>query len=495
MTRAWLEVRGLDVDTPEGRPLLRGLRLSLGDEAVAVVGRNGVGKSTLLGLLAGRTPDPAVVRRGRVVLVPQEPDVAGLARAAALVDRPGWRRGAAEAGLRDLAELMAGTPSRGELRKVALLAAFVEEPDVLLLDEPTDDLDAVGLAWLLRQVRTWRRGLMVVSHDAALLSCFQDFFVMAESGCRCVSGGLAALDAALAQEQRDREARYVSHLHQLAAREAHDLVVRRRRARKKVLGRLHELKRCTSRMRLNTKRSGAQVSQARVAKVRDDRIGAVRRWARATRRALRVELPLELGVPTLGLGDGAPVVSLEGVTVVRGGVTVLRGLDLRVGRERLAVTGPNGAGKSTLLEVMTGQLQPDLGRARTANDRVGYIDQGAVSWRCDESLITRLSEAGPAATADGVAGVVVAHRFPLALATRPMRSLSPGERTRAALICLFERRPAVELLVLDEPTNGLDRVAVAALVDALRRWPGGLVVASHDAAFVAAVGVERVVAM
>ena len=118
-----------------------------------------------------------------------------------------------------------------------------------------------------------------------------------------------------------------------------------------------------------------------------------------------------------------------------------------------------------------------------------------MSWRCDESLITRLSEAGPAATADGVAGVVVAHRFPLALATRPMRSLSPGERTRAALICLFERRPAVELLVLDEPTNGLDRVAVAALVDALRRWPGGLVVASHDAAFVAAVGVERVVAM
>ena len=84
--------------------------------------------------------------------------------------------------------------------------------------------------------------------------------------------------------------------------------------------------------------------------------------------------------------------------------------------------------------------------------------------------------------------MVVAHRFPLGLAGRPLGELSPGERTRAALIALFDR-PGLELLVLDEPTGGLDLVGVHALQEALRAWTGGLVVASHDRRFLEAVGV------
>ena len=83
--------------------------------------------------------------------------------------------------------------------------------------------------------------------------------------------------------------------------------------------------------------------------------------------------------------------------------------------------------------------------------------------------------------------LLVAHKFPLGLAERPLRSLSPGERTRAALICLFQRSPAVELLVLDEPTFSLDLVGQRALTNALKAWPGGLLVASHDRAFLAAI--------
>ena len=84
----------------------------------------------------------------------------------------------------------------------------------------------------------------------------------------------------------------------------------------------------------------------------------------------------------------------------------------------------------------------------------------------------------------------MAHKFPLALGDRPLRSLSPGERARAALICLFRRAPPIEVLILDEPTYSLDLVGQRAMTEALRAWPGGLVVASHDRAFLSAIGAD-----
>ena len=83
------------------------------------------------------------------------------------------------------------------------------------------------------------------------------------------------------------------------------------------------------------------------------------------------------------------------------------------------------------------------------------------------------------------------HRFPFALAQRPIKSLSPGERVRAALICLYHRWPAIELLVLDEPTFGLDFVGLSALREALKSWPGATVIVSHDRDFIESIGVRH----
>lgn len=83
------------------------------------------------------------------------------------------------------------------------------------------------------------------------------------------------------------------------------------------------------------------------------------------------------------------------------------------------------------------------------------------------------------------------HRFPFALAQRPIKSLSPGERVRAALICLYHRCPAIELLVLNEPTFGLDFVGLSALREALKSWPGATVVVSHDRDFIESIGVRH----
>ena len=197
--------------------------------------------------------------------------------------------------------------------------------------------------------------------------------------------------------------------------------------------------------------------------------------------ALRVDLPLQAVLPELP-SRPRPVSRLSRVAEVVEGRELYRDLGLELGRRRIAIVGPNGAGKSTLLQTLTGNRQPTDGHVELDVTRIGYISQNAANWYLNESLVERLSGAGR----DGLeraASILRAHRFPLALASRPLAQLSPGERLRAALIWLFQRRPPVELLVLDEPTDHLDFVGFAALQSVLNAWPGGLVVAGHDEEF------------
>jgi ATPase subunit of ABC transporter with duplicated ATPase domains len=498
MHASLVEINNLSVETAEGRPLFRELSLRLGREKVALVGRNGVGKTTLLRILAGEAEASpgALVSRTAPVFVRQDPTAEESAAALAWLlareaEDPSLARELAPVGLPPLAALVGARHSRGEARKLLLLAAKLSRGELLLLDEPTEGLDEAGLAWLCAWLQAWDRGAIVVSHHRGLLRRFDDFFVVAEAGCSHVSGGLAALERRLAEEGEARERQYVRNLNALDAEERRDETIRRRRERKKNVGRLHELDRCTSRMRLNMKRSHAQVTQARAARVREDRIAATRAWARATRRALAVTLPLELAVPELAEADGRPAVTLADVGVRIGERSLFAGVDLGLQRERLAIVGPNGAGKTTLLNVMSGARRPTSGAASRRSERIGTITQGASDWIADDSLVERLQEQSHGSLAD-VAALLMTHRFPLALAERPLRSLSPGERVRAALICLFNKTPTVELLILDEPSDGLDLVGVAALQRALRAWPGGLVIASHDRELLDGVGVDRV---
>ena len=189
--------------------------------------------------------------------------------------------------------------------------------------------------------------------------------------------------------------------------------------------------------------------------------------------------------------DAREVLVLSGVSAHAAGRVLVAPLDLRLGRQRVGVVGPNGAGKTTLLEIMRGRRAPAAGSIVRDLPRLGAIEQGAADWMLDDSLLSLLILQGD--TVDDSARRLVAHGFPLALADRALRSLSPGERTRAALIALFRRSPPVELLVLDEPTFSLDLVGQRALTRALGAWPGGLVVASHDRAFLVAIGTEALI--
>jgi ATPase subunit of ABC transporter with duplicated ATPase domains len=455
-----LHARDLTLLTPGGRPLFRDLTLLLdrGDRA-ALVGRNGVGKSSLLHVLAGEAEADRgqVTCHGERILVPQS------------LETP-----------LDTGE------SPGELRRRWLQDAIDAEPDLLLLDEPTHDLDQAGLEWLSTALGGFRRALLLVSHDRRLLRDFHDFFVVSETGCHHFGGSFDALLEALGREQEQQERRHVSQLRRLDAREEHGYLVQQRARRQKNVGRIRELKRRPARALLNSKRSYAQESQTRRALIQQDRIAAARGWAQATRRALAVDLPLEPALPRLPPASSHPLVRLQHVSASVGERCLFAGVSLELERQRLAVTGPNGSGKSTLLELMAGVRAPQRGLVSSDVGRIGYVAQNSVNWRLDESVLSQL--VGHAhVSAEQAAQAIRSHKFPFALAERPLSSLSPGERLRAALICLFQRSEPPELLILDEPTSHLDLLGYGALQALLASWPGGLIVASHDREFLDAI--------
>ncbi|HKO47813.1 MAG TPA: ATP-binding cassette domain-containing protein [Polyangiaceae bacterium] len=459
---ALLELSAVSVRAPGGRALFDRLSLRIEHEHVALVGRNGVGKSTLLAILAGIAEPEA----GRVLA-------------------------------RGLRHFVAQTDERteplslGELRCAALRNARDSGAELLLLDEPSEHLDDGAVAWLRGWLGSWRGGLIVASHDRRLLADFRHFFVISEAGCRYFFGTLAELDAELEREHHESEQRYLGNLRRLAAKEEHTLHIARRKARKKRYGRTRELDRGSPKILLNQKRDHAQVSHGRLAKLREERLASLRSWTQSTRRALNVNLSLDLPVPALPVEVDPDLLMLRGVSASVGARRLFESLDLHLGRERVAVVGPNGSGKTTLLEIGLGRHAPSAGFARRKLSKIGSIEQGAANWLLDDSLLAQLNRV--CASPEIAAQRLAAHRFPLALGQRPLRSLSPGERMRAALIYLFARTPALELLILDEPTFGLDLLGQRALTRALRAWPGGLLVCSHNREFLAEIAVDRVI--
>ncbi|NQZ12151.1 MAG: ABC-F family ATP-binding cassette domain-containing protein [Algicola sp.] len=496
-----LSINHLDVDTLGGRALFRDLNLSMGFEQMALIGRNGVGKTTLLETIAAAEQasggqvrcysEPLLVAQTLSSEQPPADHVAELFFGLDLFKLNIDAR-LSEIGLPPYNDLLTRQGfSRGELRKLHLLNVLLRQPDLLLLDEPGEDLDDLGFNWLCSWLGQWQKGLIIISHDPRLLGLFSSFCLISESGCRYFNTRFDQLETLLEDENTRQQKQYLRQINQLTAQEAHNRQVNCRRQQKKNQGRLREIGRATPKVRLNSKRGYAQQSQAKVAKIRQDRIAAVRTLVKDSRRALDVVLPMELVLPELPPMDGSLTVDLENISKAG----LFSDLTLKVKRERIAIVGPNGSGKSTLLNIVMQNIAADEGTVAVRRDKVGYIAQGGSNWMLTQSLVEHMLHLSQDMTPQRVMELLIAFKFPLALAERSMRSLTPGERARAALLCLMVKQPCVECLVLDEPSNGLDFLAAKALQQSLKAWTGGFIIAGHDRAFFEAIGVDRVISL
>jgi ATPase subunit of ABC transporter with duplicated ATPase domains len=460
--------------------VLRGVSLTVrpGDR-IGVVGPNGIGKTTLLRILAGlEAPDAGSVRRSPPALevgyLAQVPDprpsetlLELLARqtGVAVAERDfeaRARTACADAGLRLTLDTQLEALSGGEAARVALASLLLSRFDVYLLDEPTNSLDARGLDRLDRFVERLRGGLVVVSHDRAFLDRTVNRILEfeAETGkTREFAGAWTEYEEARERERSRHEAAYA------------DYDAERRRFERLL---------------------GVRRTQARSAGATADRRGTnalrskVRQAERRLDRLERVDKPWSPWRLQLDFGHGPRggdvAVALAGAVVEHPGFR-LGPIDLEVrAGERLLVEGDNGSGKTTLVRALLGAQPLAAGRRIVGPETiVGEIDQR----RAQFELAVPLAEpfAASVGLPVGTARTLLA-AFGLGAdeLSRPARSLSPGEKTRASLAAAAAR--SVNCLVLDEPTNHLDLEAIEELESALERFAGAILLVSHDRRFV-----------
>jgi len=507
--------------TADGHTLFSDLSLAFGRERTGVVGRNGVGKTTLLRLIAGLSEpvDGTVMRAGRVGFLQQAvgspadaavPDALGVAGGLQTIARVlagiGTADDLAEADwtLEDriadaLAEVgLAGLDPRrsirslsgGEQTRLRLAALLLDTPDLLVLDEPTNHLDREGRAIVAGVLERWKGGAVVVSHDRSLLRHMDRIVELSSLGAAVYGGGYdlyaerKAAERAAAEQGLEAAEWDVGRV----ARETRRAV--EKKARRDKAGRAFAARKSEPKILL-----GAMAERAENSGARENRL-AQRRAAEAVLTGARERVErvraLDIPLPSTGLASGRTVVSLADATWdAPDGRRIVGPVSLRLtGPERVAVAGPNGAGKTTLLRLLSGDLTPSSGRVeRTA--QAALLDQEAALLRPDETLIEAYRRLNPAATANAAHAALARFLFRNAAAQRVVGTLSGGERLRAGLACVMTGERPPQLLILDEPTNHLDLESIAAVEAALSAWDGALVVVSHDEDFLAAVGVGR----
>jgi ATPase subunit of ABC transporter with duplicated ATPase domains len=488
-------------------------RIGAGDR-VGLVGRNGAGKTTLTRILAGegapaggtvqrtgtfgylpqdpRTGDPEVLARDRILsargldavvrrlreaeagMGSDDPDVRDRAmrryeKADAALHAAGGYAAEAEAaqiaaslGIEDR---LLGQPLRtlsgGQRRRVELARILFSGAETLLLDEPTNHLDADSILWLREFLRTYKGGLVVISHDVDLLDACVNKVLHLDANRAVVDVYNLGWSAYLAQRETDERRRKRERMN--AERKAQTLIDQANKMRAKA-----------------TKAQAAQSMLKRAERMMQGVEGE-----RQADRVARIAFPKPAPC-------GKTPLTASGLSKSYGSLEVFTDVDLAIDRgSRVVVLGLNGAGKTTLLRILGGVDAPDTGLVVPGHGlKIGYYAQEHETLDTGRTVLENLHSAAPQLTDTEARSVLGSFLFSGDDAHKPAGVLSGGEKTRLALAILVVS--SANVLLLDEPTNNLDPASREEVLAAIRSYEGAIVLVTHDEGAVHALEPDRV---
>jgi ATPase subunit of ABC transporter with duplicated ATPase domains len=512
----------LSWSTPDGHPLFTDLDLSFGDGKSAIVGRNGVGKTTLLKLITGElvprtgtiSVDGTVATLRQAVQVDEHETIAGLfgvEPALALLRR-------AENGTADTEELSEadwtlenrldealrhlgldarpgtrlGELSGGQRTRAALAALIFQAPDFLLLDEPTNNLDREGRAAVAALIDRWPGGAIVVSHDRALLERMDAIVELTSLGAARYGGNWSHYRECKALE-------LASARHDLADAEKRLSAVARsiqataeRKARKDVAGKHKSRRGDMPKILLGALKRKAEATSGDNARLAERLRSEAEADLAEARERIETLQPFAVTLPSVDLPSSRQVLRLDRITAgYDEAAPVIRDLSLEiVGPERIAVSGPNGAGKTTLLKLVAGRLIPVSGTMRIMID-FAMLDQTISILDPTLTIRDNFLNLNPGAGENACRAALARFMFRAEAALQVVSTLSGGQLLRAGLACVLGGTSPPPLLILDEPTNHLDIDSIATVEAGLSAYDGALLVVSHDRAFLEAIGIMR----
>jgi ATPase subunit of ABC transporter with duplicated ATPase domains len=520
-------LQNVNYTTLDAKTIIKDLTLSFGLQKTAVVGRNGVGKSTLLKLIIDQLKPSSgyITVTGSLAFCPQNfteylnltiSEVLGVANKIKALDKvmngsvdpadfdiigDDWdlkSRIVAQLknfGLVDMDfSRRLSSMSGGEITRLWLAKVFFTNSDFIILDEPTNNLDLSSKQLLYDVIKHWHKGLIVVSHDRNLLDLMEQIVELTVNGAQMYGGNYSAyiiqkeqMQTAVARQLSDAKKQLKKTKKAMQkTREKHDQRVAHGNRSRNSGG---QAKLILDKMKESSGKTSGKlaIKEIRLQKQVEQQLQDAKAKTESAHK-IKIELP-KTYVPT-----GKLIAKLENISFSYPGQSQPVVIDFNlsiVGAERLALLGDNGSGKTTLIKLMQNILTPCSGEITLGTDRISYLDQNASILNSNLTVLDNYKRLNADINETQARFNLADFLFRGTDSLKLVADLSGGERLRAALACVLTATKPPQLLILDEPTNHLDLVSIAALESALNCYQGALIIISHDMQFIENIGVSK----
>ncbi|KAA5535055.1 ABC-F family ATP-binding cassette domain-containing protein [Taibaiella lutea] len=515
---------------PDKDLLFDNIHLNLRDnDKVALTGNNGVGKSTLLKIIAG-TLQPAAGQINAGVRPFYVPQLFGQYNHLTIAEALGievklhalkaiLEGNVTEANMNmleddwtieercneameywqlkdlDLTQKME-TLSGGHKTKVFLASISIHQPKLVLLDEPSNHLDIAGRELLYDFISSASCSIIVVSHDRKLLNLLNTVFELTKKGITVYGGNYDFYAAQKLMENNALEQDVKNKEKALRKEKEKERETLERQQKLDARGKKKQEKAGIPTIAMNTLRNNAEKSTAKIKGVHAEKIGDISRELQALRKEIPDIDKMKFGFDDSSLHTGKVLFTARDLNFSYNNHMLWKeNLNLQINSgERIALKGLNGSGKTTLIKIMLGKLEPATGTVFIAADSSVYIDQDYSLVDNKLSVYEQAQQFNTAALEEHEIKIRL-HRF---LFTRedwnkPIAALSGGEKMRLMLCCLTISNQSPDIIILDEPTNNLDIQNIEILTAAINEYKGTLIVVSHDEYFLEQINAKRTI--
>ncbi|RAJ08858.1 ATPase subunit of ABC transporter with duplicated ATPase domains [Chitinophaga skermanii] len=384
--------------------------------------------------------------------------------------------------------------SGGQKTKVFLAGIDIHQPEIVLMDEPSNHLDASSRAILYDYIQFAKQTLVVVSHDRVLLQLLNTVCELSKNGITTYGGNYTFYQSqkAIAAEALENDVRSAEKAFRKAKETEREAM--ERQAKLDARGKKKQEKAGLPTISMNTFRNSAEKSTARMKGVHADKIDNIRQDLQDLRKELPALDTMKMGFDQSQLHKGKILFHATNINFTYNAGKVWKqdlSFILKSG-QRVAIKGNNGSGKTTLIKVLLGQLAPTSGQLTRAAFSAIYIDQDYALINNSLTVYQQAQQFNP--------GALQEHEIKTKLTRflflqpdwdKPCSALSGGEKMRLVLCCLTINNKALDMIILDEPTNNLDIQNIEILTAAINEYEGTLIVVSHDQQFLADVGIEE----
>lgn len=529
MTQPQILIHEMNFNLSTGKALFSKINLTFYQQKVGLVGINGIGKSTLIKLIAGELiPSSGSIQAdGKISYIQQLQTLSPELTVAKLLgyEEKLYALQRIEQGSNDENDfailnddwlvketlqkilcqfnLNSVSPysqitelSGGELTRLFLTKAFSSSADFILLDEPTNHLDTQARKMLYQAILQWHGGLIIISHDRTLLNLMDEIIEISSLGISRFGGNYdfykeqkdcllnakqnQLLEAKSFLEKTNRSIQSTREKHE--RRQAKGRELRKRGDQPKVL--------------LDAMKNRSTASQGSLLIRHNRMLETAQEKLRIAKEQIEITNTMHVTLPKTYVPNNKVILKIEDLTFSYPGTEnpIIKNFNLILkGAERIALLGSNGSGKTTLIKLILNELNPSNGTISLGTENTNYLDQHTNQLNPEKSILDNFLLLNSDATTNVAYQALAQFLFKNNSAHQLVKDLSGGEKLRAALACTLKSSNPPQLLILDEPTNHLDLNSVLNIESALKSYLGAMIVISHDQAFLESIGVEKII--